>query len=146
MREAAERNLKEYKNFKSVSGRAEATLLREKSIDFIAAAQAFHWFDPVLTKKEFLRIARPGAKIILLWNRRDSEKDPFQRGYENFLQSRLPEYSAVTHKKIDENIIRNFFAPSALNTVTFNHFQTFAKSFKKSGFFFTDYFCDLLFT
>ena len=45
MREAAEEFLKEFPNFISLDGTAEKTNLDDASVDFVIAAQAFHWFD-----------------------------------------------------------------------------------------------------
>src|SRR6266516_1777439 len=45
MREAGERILAAYSNFKSVEGSAESTSLPDKSVDFIMAAQSCHWFE-----------------------------------------------------------------------------------------------------
>src|SRR5919108_2496290 len=44
MREAGERLLKGYPNFRSLAAKAEATMLDDDSIDFITAGQSFHWF------------------------------------------------------------------------------------------------------
>jgi len=62
------------------SGRAEATSLSEASADAVLAAQAFHWFVPETTLREFHRILKPNGWVILLWNQRD-EADPFTRVY-----------------------------------------------------------------
>src|SRR6187402_143460 len=43
MREAAEEYLKDFPNFISHDGTAEKTNLEDASIDFVTAAQAFHW-------------------------------------------------------------------------------------------------------
>src|SRR5690606_21299055 len=45
MREAAEKLLGGYPNFKSVNGTAERTTLDSHSVDLVVAGQAFHWFD-----------------------------------------------------------------------------------------------------
>lgn len=45
MRNVAKDNLCNYKKFKSVNAYAENTGLPDNSINFITAAQAFHWFD-----------------------------------------------------------------------------------------------------
>src|SRR5215211_4749692 len=45
MREAGARLLATYADFVSVDGRAEATTLGDRSVDFVTAGQAFHWFD-----------------------------------------------------------------------------------------------------
>lgn len=73
MRKRAEENLKDYNNFFSISAAAENTGLEEKSVDFVTAAQAFHWFDKPAFKAECKRILKPGGKIILVWNTRDTE-------------------------------------------------------------------------
>src|SRR5687768_780687 len=46
MRDAAEEYLKAFSNFISHDGTAENTNLDDRSMDFVTAAQAFHWFDP----------------------------------------------------------------------------------------------------
>jgi SAM-dependent methyltransferase len=45
MRQAEERLLAQWPRFRSVDGRAEATTLPDCSVDFVTAAQAFHWFE-----------------------------------------------------------------------------------------------------
>ncbi|MHA1171819.1 MAG: methyltransferase domain-containing protein, partial [Candidatus Heimdallarchaeota archaeon] len=52
MREAAEELLKGRTGFTSVDGTAEATKLKDKSMDFLTVAQAFHWFDREKTREE----------------------------------------------------------------------------------------------
>src|SRR5436190_3313568 len=66
MREAAEEYLKEFPNFRSHDGTAEQTNLEDASIDFVTAAQAFHWFEPNKTRDEFLRILKPGGYMALI--------------------------------------------------------------------------------
>lgn len=61
MRAAAERLLRGQAKFHSVDGRAEATTLPTASVDWITAAQAFHWFDVSAARREFRRILRPIA-------------------------------------------------------------------------------------
>ncbi len=58
------------------SGTAEATGLPDGCCDLVVAAQAFHWFDPVPTFREFTRILRDGGFVALIWNERD-ESDAF---------------------------------------------------------------------
>jgi len=52
MRRAGEGYLAAYDKF-SVQRFFEATTLPEASVDFITAAQAFHWFEPVATRRNF---------------------------------------------------------------------------------------------
>lgn len=75
MRAAAEAALGGCPGFRSVEGEAGNTTLPDASVDFITAAQAFHWFDPEAFAAECRRILRPGGQIFLIWNHRDQE-DP----------------------------------------------------------------------
>lgn len=68
MRKAAAMQLSRYSSFEILDGTAEATGLPDESVDLVTVAQAFHWFDPVVTRIEFNRILRPGGKIVLAWN------------------------------------------------------------------------------
>src|SRR4051812_9557350 len=74
MRAAAEELLRDYSGFRSVNGDSENTTLPDASIDFVTAAQAFHWFRPGPTKTEFKRIIKPGGWVSLIWNLRHLEK------------------------------------------------------------------------
>ena len=71
MRNTAIEELGKYKGFCSINGTAAETKLDEKSVDFITTAQAFHWFDPALFKKECKRILRNNGMVFLIWNMRD---------------------------------------------------------------------------
>lgn len=70
MRNTAEKLLGGNEKFISVKGSAENTALEDDSVDFITAAQAFHWFDHKKFKDECKRILKPGGKVILVWNSR----------------------------------------------------------------------------
>lgn len=59
-------------NFTPVDADAEHTALEDNSVDFVTAAQAFHWFDNQAFALECRRILKPGGKIALVWNTRDS--------------------------------------------------------------------------
>jgi len=72
MRAVAENYLGDFENFFSVNGTAENTTLCANSFDFITVAQAFHWFDRAKFKAECIRILKSNGKVILVWNRRDS--------------------------------------------------------------------------
>lgn len=106
MRVAAEASLSEYQGFVSVNGRAEATTLPDASIDLITAAQAFHWFDPVPTRAEFLRILRPGGYVALVWNMRHYQAGGFALAYEELLGEHGQAYHQVNHEaRVDNNDI-----------------------------------------
>ncbi len=122
MRQAAEDLMKDYPNFRSVNGTAEATTLTSGSCQLIMAAQAFHWFDPVTTKKEFQRIIKPGGLVALIWNDRISDTD-FYEGYEAVLNEFSTDYHQVNHRNIGEEVIETFFSPAEVETKTFPNAQ-----------------------
>ena len=106
MRAAAEALLDEKPGFRSVAGRAEATTLRDGSVDLVTAAQAFHWFDVELARVEIARIVRPPASdamsnVALVWNDRDLDSTPFLREYEELLVSCCPKYRELQGKADD---------------------------------------------
>lgn len=68
MRKVAEHELGELVGFVSVGATAEHTTLAEGSVDFVFAASAFHWFDPLAFKAECKRILKPGGRVFLIWN------------------------------------------------------------------------------
>lgn len=62
----------------AVGGTAEAIALPNASVDAIAVAQAFHWFDAIRALSEMHRVLRPGGRAALVFNRRD-ESVPWVR-------------------------------------------------------------------
>lgn len=100
MRAAAEEMLGADARFHSVDGSAEATGLPDASVDYVVAAQAFHWFDPPAVRREWRRILRPGGWMVLLWNARKTDTTPFLRGYEALLHAHGTDYAAVNHENV----------------------------------------------
>src|SRR4051794_38465761 len=100
MRIAAERLLKAFPNFHSVSGTAEATTLDSSSFDFIVSGQAFHWFNREQARKEFVRILKPEGWVVLIWNDRKTDSTPFLEAYEQLLKTYGTDYEKVNHKQI----------------------------------------------
>lgn len=125
MRSAAEGWLGEAVGFHSLAGAAEATTLPDRSIDIIAAGQAFHWFDRSRTRLEFGRILKPGGWVALIWNERETESTPFLRAYEQLLQRFATDYAQVDHRLIDDAILHEFFAPGSFQLRTFPNRQEF---------------------
>ena len=80
MRETARARLSHYPTFRSVNGSAESTTLERKSVDFVTAAQSFHWFQQAAAKREFRRILRVNGWVVLIWNTRKTSA-PFLQGY-----------------------------------------------------------------
>lgn len=125
MREAAERLLKNYPRFRSVTARAEETTLDNASVDFIIAGQAFHWFDRKKTKIEFARILKPGGWIALIWNERVTTTMPFLVAYEQLLKDYSTDYEQVDHRRIDADVIRAFFGSDDFELKQFENTQVF---------------------
>lgn len=95
MRARAEATLGKRDGFISAGARAEATTLTPGSVDWIFAAQAFHWFDAEAVRVEVQRILKPGGCCALIWNERQSDTSPFARAYEDFLVEWGIDYVAV---------------------------------------------------
>lgn len=121
MRHAAQNVLARHAGFTSVAGRAEETTLPGASVDLVAAAQAFHWFDPPRARAEMRRILRPGGRVALLWNERITEGDPFLEAYERLLHAHGTDYAEVDHRQVDAAALAAFFrGPSTTDTLE-NH-------------------------
>ncbi len=99
MRSEAESRLSERKGFVSVKGKAEATTLGSEAVDAVTAAQSYHWFDPEPTRKELRRILAPNGWVILLWNKRVTDKDEYSREYEELVTRYSPEHSGIEDDK-----------------------------------------------
>jgi ubiquinone/menaquinone biosynthesis C-methylase UbiE len=85
MRLIAETELRDkagYGKFISVNASAENTGLREKSVDFVTSAQAFHWFNRSSFQVECRRILKQGGKVALIWNTRDYEDEMVKKDYD----------------------------------------------------------------
>lgn len=54
-----------------VRGQAEATGLRDASVDLVVCGQAFHWFEQQVTLAELDRVLTPGGRVCAVWNLRD---------------------------------------------------------------------------
>ena len=75
MRKSAEITLSLYSNFHSVNATAEQTDRPDLSVNYITAAQAFHWFDRKRFKSECQRILCKNGLVVLVWNSRDNTSD-----------------------------------------------------------------------
>lgn len=109
MRAAAARAFAGRENFMPVAGTAEATGLGEGSVSWVVAAQAFHWFDRVAARAEFVRILKPGGRVVLLFNERLVDATPFLREYEEVLLAHANDYAQVNHANLDAGVFGAFF-------------------------------------
>src|SRR5260370_32036740 len=65
MRQAGEEFLRSFQSFVSVAASADPTTLGDATIDFVTAAQAFHWFDLQTARREFAPILKPGGSVVI---------------------------------------------------------------------------------
>ncbi len=124
MRKAGEEYLRSFPRLSSVAGTAEATTLADHSVEMVTAAQAAHWFDRERARREFVRILKPGAWTVLLWNERLTDSTAFLRAYEKLLLDYGTDYKEVRHERTTSEI-RDFFAPAAYQERVFKYEQRF---------------------
>jgi SAM-dependent methyltransferase len=124
MREAGTRQLEPFPGLTSVPGTAEATTLPSRSVDFVTAAQAAHWFNREGARAEFVRILKPGGCCVLIWNERRTDSTPFLRDYEQLLLKFGTDYKEVRHERTTATI-RELFDPSPYTERTFDLRQQF---------------------
>lgn len=60
-------------------GTAEHLPADTASVDVVAVAQAFHWFDHVPALDEIHRVLKPGGHLVTIWNVKDGDADWYQR-------------------------------------------------------------------
>ncbi len=126
MRQAGERLLRDFPRFTSVNGTAEQTGLADRSMDFVTAGQAAHWFDRERAKQEFARILKPEGWTVLVWNDRDTDSTPLAREYGRVVRTYGLDYEHV-HRAGCETVkeIAAFFAPAQVRSKSFPNRQEF---------------------
>jgi ubiquinone/menaquinone biosynthesis C-methylase UbiE len=124
MRQAAESLLQASPNFRSVNATAEETSLADKSIDFVTAGQAFHWFKHDLARKEFSRILVPKGWVVLVWNLLRHENNDFAFGFGDIWRKYVGsnEVFAEEATKIPDYLV-NFFLPNPVQEKVFDNYQ-----------------------
>lgn len=123
MRKGGEKQLSGYPNFTSHAGTAEATGLPDKSVDFVTAGQAFHWFDTEKTRVEFARILKPGGWAVLVWNSRRRSSSLFMPAYEQLIDTYSTDSKKVSHLRFTDEVMAGFFAPKGFKLKTFEYAQ-----------------------
>lgn len=125
MRHAAEEWLGGNPCFHSLAASAESTTLPDHSMNLVLSAQAFHWFDITLARREFSRILIPGGFIALVWNVRRTSSTPFLRDYEALLKTHATDYAMVRHENVNDAVLRGFFSPGTYQRRVLDNSQRF---------------------
>lgn len=123
MRHAADQSLGGRERYRSQSGTAEATGLSNSSVDLVAAAQAFHWFNSDSARQEFARILKPDGRIALFWNSRRAAGSPFLAGYEVLLQKYGTDYSKVSERYSTDEAMQEWFGTGLVAIGCFDNVQ-----------------------
>ena len=76
-----------------VRGEASRTGLPDASVDLVAAAQAYHWFDVPASLVEFRRILRSGGRCAAFWNLRGD--GALMEAYDALLRQHASEYDVL---------------------------------------------------
>ena len=125
MRAAAEEALAGQERFVSVAGNAEATTLSGACVELIAAAQAFHWFEPMATRREFQRILMPGGRVLVVFNSRRNDASPFMRAYDDYLTANAVDYGQVDHRLVSPERLHAFLGDYHEWKATFSVFKEY---------------------
>lgn len=124
MRAAGAKVMASYPGFSSVSGAAEATTLPDRSVDFVTAAQAFHWFNRELARAEFVRILKPDGWVVIAWNGYRAESSPLMAAYQDLVLRYGTDYSEV-RREVEACDVESFFAPVTCKCARFEFAQAF---------------------
>lgn len=130
MRAAAERELAAFsrndeheQRCVSMPGSAERTTLPDASVDWIIAAQAFHWFDVEKARTEALRVLRAPGRVALIWNDRKLDT-PFLQAYERFLLEFGTDFKSIRHEDAQtDGRLERFFGGATFARRSFDNEQ-----------------------
>ena len=109
MRNLAIRKLGKKSNCSILEGRAENTSLPGNSIEIITVGQAFHWFEPKETKREFNRILKKGGQVVLVWNTRRKSSGEFNPEYERVVKQYSRKYHSSGFEAVDMEVMKEFY-------------------------------------
>lgn len=123
MREALVADLAGEPGLGTTDGSAEATGLEPASIDLVSSAQAFHWFEPDASRREWARILRPDGLACVFWNSRLPDASPFLRDYEALLHAHGEDYARVAERHPDDDAMQAWFGPGFRAMARFPHAQ-----------------------
>jgi ubiquinone/menaquinone biosynthesis C-methylase UbiE len=108
---------------------AENTQLPDALIDLVTCFQAFHWFDPKPTLKEFARILNPQGKIALVWNDRDLDvEDDFIREHDRIIKTASND--SPIHNRLDG---KSYLQISSFFSKVEHHIFPYQQAFNLQG-------------
>lgn len=120
MRTLCQQKLHTYTSYAIINGHAAETGLLPNSVDFVTAAQAFHWFNPSQFRKECQRIIRFNGKVLLVWNMRDN-RSPVMKAVHRVHRRCCPDFSGTKQRmSYDDSRILYFFE-NRYEKLEFNH-------------------------
>lgn len=109
MRAQAEARFSDTPSVIMLGSTAEATGIRDASVDLVTAAQAFHWFDHEAFRAECLRILRGNNRVALVWNMRVSEA-PVNAACEQAFRKLCPRFKGFSGGvHTDDPAVAQFF-------------------------------------
>jgi SAM-dependent methyltransferase len=109
MRRAGDEELAGFPRFSSIDGTAEATNLPDGAVALITVGQALHWFRLDDARREFARIAAPGARLAVFWNTRDGAASDFMAAYEGLVERHATDFRLIFHGNVPETAIHSLF-------------------------------------
>ena len=86
-----------------VAATAESTTLADGSVDFVTAAQAFHWFDAAAFARECARILTPQGRVCLVWNNRVADA-PIHRETAELSRAFCPTFVGFSNGQSEETL------------------------------------------
>jgi len=81
-----------------IAGTAEAIPLRDRSVDAVFVAEAFHWFDLSAAAAEIKRVLRPGGWVAVLFNETAGEDPPWFEEIGDVLKANRLEGTNMPHE------------------------------------------------
>ena len=121
MRAMADVMLQDESQFISVPGSAEKSELLDKSVDLVVCGQAFHWFNPILARREWIRICTV-PRAVLVWNERRMD-DSFMYDYDVMLRQHCSRYKALNGSHVVKSDIDQFFGSKQSDVEEIENFQ-----------------------
>ena len=119
MRSVAKRELGGIPGFVSINAAAESTSLDDKSVDFVTAAQAFHWFDAEGFRQECSRILKKDGKVVIVWNVRDIGHDVVKKDFEARKKYSVGDAKGLTSTDNSIVDVGSFFLGEKVEELTF---------------------------